>query len=102
MVIKKFITIIMFHQSDNLQKFTSKEKPVKRIHVQFSQAERFNALIYESWCPLEQRLAVAKEAACTREIIVLCETEEEALKTARYHFYSSGSNFNVIKTEDNI
>lgn len=85
----------MFHQSDKPQVFTSKEKPVRKVLIEFDRREHFNALIDEKWCPLHIRLEVAKEQACKKQIIVLCETDEEAVKTAQYHFYSTGSNFKI-------
>ncbi len=89
----------MFHQSDKPQVFTSKENPIRRVLVEFDQAARYNALISESWCPIDIRLEVAKEKACTKQIIVLCETDEEAIKTAKYHFFITGSNFKIIPNE---
>lgn len=86
----------MLSISDKPQVFTSKENPTRKVMIEFDRREHFNALIDEKWCPLHIRLDVAKEEACKKQIIVLCETYDEALKTAQYHFYSTGSNFKVI------
>ncbi len=88
----------MLHTSNKPQIFYSREKSIREVLVEFDQCEHYNALIDELWCPLTQRLAAAKEPACKKEIIVLCETDEEALRTAKYHFYSTGSNF-IIKQQ---
>jgi len=86
----------MLDQSNKHQVFTSKEKPVREVMVEFDREERYNSLIHEKWCPLSIRLEVAKEPAEIKRIIVLCETDSEAIKTAKYHFYGSGSNFKII------
>lgn len=89
----------MFHISNQPQIFSSREESSRRILIEFDRSEHFNSLIKETWCPLHIRLDVAREKACKKQIIILCETETEALKTAEYHFYSTGSNF-IIK--DNL
>ena len=86
----------MLYKSDKPQVFTSKEKPSRRVAIEFDRREHFNALIDERWCPLPIRMEVAKEPACKKKIIVLCETDQEAIRTAKYHFYSTGSNFNIV------
>ncbi len=91
----------MLYTSDKPITFTSKEKPLRKVTIQFDKAEKFNALIDEYWCPLHIRLEVAREPACMKTIIVLCETEGEAIRTAEYHYYSSGSNFKIIDNQSN-
>lgn len=86
----------MLQASDHIKIFSSKEEPLREVKVEFDQAERFNALITEDWCPLSARLKVSREPACKKTIIVKCETDAEALRTAEYHYYSSGSNFKII------
>lgn len=81
----------MLATSDKPQVFTSKENPVRRVLIEFDRREHYDALIDEKWCPL-----LAQEAACKKQIIVLCETDQEAIRTAEYHFYSTGINFKII------
>ncbi len=85
----------MFQTLDKQQTFRSKEKPVRQVLIEFDRSEHFNSLIDEKWCPIAQRLEVAIEKACKKQIIVFCETDEEAIWTAEYHFYSTGSNFKI-------
>ena len=77
----------MFYTSDKPQVFNSREKPIRKVMVEFNRAEHFNALIDEKWCPFGMRLEAAREKACVKKIIVLCETDQEAIRTAEYHFY---------------
>lgn len=86
----------MFLETEQIRKFKSKEKPKREVLVQFDRDERYNSLISEAWCPLSIRMEVAKEPAETKRIIVLCETDGEAIATAKYHYYSSGNNFKII------
>ena len=89
----------MLYVSDKPQILQSinHEEPLHQIMVEFNQRERYNALMSEWRIPFAQRLALAKEPACIKRIIVPCITEAEAIKTAEYHFYSSGSNFKIVK-----
>lgn len=64
----------MFYTSDKPQVFSSKENPVRKVLIEFDREAHFNALIDEHWCPIAQRLEVAKEPACKKQIIVTCET----------------------------
>ena len=77
-------------------KFNSKEPPTREVLVEFDSAEHFNGLISETWCPWPQRVRAAREKACVMQIIILCETDEEAIRTAKYHYYAHGSNFRII------
>lgn len=90
----------MLQVSDKPQVFRSKEKPIRKVLVEFDRREHFNSIIDEHWCPIDKRMEVAREQACKKQIIVLCETDKEAIKTAEYHFYSTGSNFKVLKPTD--
>ncbi len=87
----------MLYTSDKPQVFTTKEKPIREVLIEFDRREHFNALITEHWCPLNMRMDVAREQASKKKIIVLCETDQEAMNTAEYHFYSTGSNFKILE-----
>lgn len=87
----------MLHASDKPQILTSKEEPLRKVLVEFDSVHHYNALISETWCPLPQRLAAATEKACKKQVIVLCETNEEALRTAKYHFFLTGNNFKILQ-----
>lgn len=91
----------MFDVIDKPQILRSKENSTNRILVEFDRVAHFNALITEDWCPLAQRLEVAKEKTKKMQVVVLCETEEEALNTAKYHFFMTGSNFNIVSNNPN-
>jgi hypothetical protein len=80
-----------------VKKYSNKEKHARQITVAFHQREHYNALRDEPWCPKE----VYTEPACTREMIVFCETENEALSIAKYHFYSTGSDFKIKDNQPN-
>ena len=91
----------MFHTSDKPQVFTSRENSSRKVLIEFDRAEHFNALISETWCPLAQRLKAAKEEACKKRVVILCETETEALNTVKYHFCITGSNFLIKENVTN-
>ncbi len=73
-----------------LKRYSNKEKPVLDILVEFYQNEHYNALRDEPCSP-----EVYTEKAGKREMIVVCETKEEALNVAKYHFSMTGSDFKV-------
>lgn len=81
-----------------LRKYSSKEKHIRQITVEFHQCEHYNALRDEPYCPKD----VYTEPARTRQVIVFCETEEEALSITKYHFYSTGSEFKIINNQSNL
>lgn len=82
--------------NSNIPKFSSKEEPVFEFLIEFYQKSHTNALAYETWLSIEQRLEYGVEPASMKKIIVYAETDEEALKTAKYHFYLTGENFFII------
>ena len=83
----------MFHVSDKITEFDSnKEKPLRKVLVEFNQAEHYNALITEPYCPIE----LAREPECIKQIIINCETDEEALKVSKHHYFLTGSNFKIL------
>ena len=65
----------------------------KRITVQFDSAEHLNALRYE-YCAHKQYIT----PAMTRFLVAICDNEEQAIKLAKYHYYSSGSNFKIYQS----
>ncbi len=89
----------MFNKSDKPRVFTSKEKPLREVLVQYDVAEHYDRFLMDNLgYHAEERKYLAHRPACTKQIIVICETDEEAIRTAKYHFSDNGSNFKVIKT----
>lgn len=81
--------------------YSRKENHVNRITVEFDREGHYNALITEAWCPLSLRLKAAKEPAERKTVVILCETDTEALALAQHHFCLTGTNFVITSKEKN-